>query len=86
MPLMEDPGQPWKQAVFSRYHSGDSVRTDRYLYAEGSNDEGRMTARMLYGHKQDAAENVNLSEKPENAARVASLSKTLHDGWQAALP
>ena len=81
-PLLESPGQNWKNAAFSRYFAGDSVRTDRYLYTEFSDDDGNMTARMLYDHKADPDENVNISEKPENAELVASLSNTLHAGWQ----
>jgi arylsulfatase A-like enzyme len=83
-PLLSHPHQPIKQAAFSRYHSGDSIRTGRYLYTEWTDDEGRQTARMLYDHQADPDENVNLSEKPENAALVADLSRQLREGLQAA--
>ena len=81
-PLMEDPDRPWKRAAFSRYITGDSVRTDRYLYTEWTDDEGAPTARMLYDHQRDPDENKNISERPDNAALVESLSRTLRDGWQ----
>ncbi len=80
--LMAAAGRPWKPAVFSRYLSGDSVRTDRYLYTEWSDDEGRRTARMLYDHQGDPDENVNLSEREDHAEVVEELSRTLHAGWR----
>ncbi len=82
-PLMDDPGQPWKQAVFSRYFAGDSIRTDRHLYTEWTDDEGHLTARMLYDHELDPQENRNISELPENGDLVAALSSALRRGWQS---
>ena len=80
-PLLDDAQRPWKQAVFSRYFAGDSVRTDRYLYTEWTDDEGNQTARMLYDHHADPKENVNISEAVENAEVVSELSRILHEGW-----
>ena len=83
VPLMEHPNQRWKEAAFSRYFAGDSVRTDRYLYTEWTNDEGDVTARMLYDHELDPKENENISEKPENRELVTQLSEMLKDGRSA---
>lgn len=58
-PLMRDPGAPFKEAIFGRYHGGESVRTDRYQYSEWTSG-----ARMLYDHTTDPAENVNIAEDP----------------------
>jgi arylsulfatase A-like enzyme len=80
-PLLEDPRRAWKQAVFSRYYDGDSVRTDKHLYTEWSDASGRRTARMLYDHTADPQENVNISERPASAALVAALSSILKEGW-----
>lgn len=82
VPLMEEPTKKWKDAVFSRYHAGDSIRTEKYLYTEWTNSEGDMTARMLYDHQSDPEENVNISEVAENQELVAKLSKMLQDGWE----
>ena len=86
VPLMEEPGRSWKPAAFSRYNAGDSIRTDRHLYTEWTDDEGSLTARMLYDHEADPDENVNISEAPENAALVAELSEALRRGWEGARP
>ncbi len=83
-PLLEDPSRPGKAAVFSRFHAGDSIRTDRYLYTEWTDEAGAMTARMLYDHDRDAAENVNVSERDGCGGIVADLSQRLRAGWQGA--
>lgn len=77
VPLLKDPDRRWKEAVYSRYHRGDSVRTDRYCYTEWRRN-GEVYARMLYDQKLDPKENVNISERPENAELVGELAKKLH--------
>lgn len=78
VPLVKNPDRAWKEAVYSRFHSGDSVRTDRYCYTEWTGKDGKMTARMLYDQKLDPDENVNISERSENAQLVKELSERLH--------
>jgi len=34
VPLLDNPDLSWKEAVFSRYKDGDSIKTDRYRYTE----------------------------------------------------
>ena len=77
VPLLNDPDLPWKQAVFSRYGAGDSVKTDRYRYTEWHDRAGKLYARMLYDHKLDWPENVNIAERPENTALIKRLSEML---------
>ncbi|MBA7612980.1 Ulvan-active sulfatase [subsurface metagenome] len=77
VPLMKNPDLPWKKAVFSRFHDGDSVKTDRYRYTEWRGKDGEMYARMLYDHSVDWVENVNISELPKNRQVVKRLSKML---------
>jgi len=78
VPLLGDPHRPGKPAVFSRYHAGDSVRTDRYLYTEWTDDTGHRTARMLYDHQSDPDENVSLAEIPQHADTVERLAGILN--------
>jgi iduronate 2-sulfatase len=77
VPLMNDPQRPWKDAVHSRFRNGETVRIDRYSYTEWTGQDGRVNARMLYDHKLDPQENVNISELPENAQLVEELAKRL---------
>lgn len=85
-PLLKDPTLPWKPAVFSRWIAGDSIKTDTHLYTEWRNGNGVITARMLYDHRSDPAENRNLSLIPDNRALLERLSRQLAAGWTAALP
>jgi len=78
VPLLGDPHRPGKPAAFSRYHAGDSVRTDRYLYTEWTDDTGHRTARMLYDHQSDPDENVSLAEIPQHADTVERLAGILN--------
>ena len=84
-PVIAQPTQPWKTAVFSQFRSdGTSIRTERYRYTEwGTNGE---RGRELYDYHADPNETVNIAALPENAELVAHLSERLHAGWQAALP
>lgn len=76
-PLLKRPGTPWKKAVFSRYMNGESIRTDRYIYSEWHDKQGKFYGRMLYDHKVDPKENVNISELPEHKDLVERLAQQL---------
>lgn len=78
VPLLKDPQRAWKEAIHSRYANGQSVRTDRYCYTEWTGKNGQVAARMLYDQKLDPGENVNISERPENAEIVRELAGKLH--------
>ena len=82
MPLLENPEQKWKKAVFSRYKEGDSIKTDRYRYTEWTNNDDEVYARMLYDHHNDLVENVNIADLPENQALVAKLQTMLQIGYR----
>jgi len=74
VPLLKNPNLRWKEAVFSRYFRGDSVKTDRYRYTQWRRKDGEIYARMLYDHSADPVENVNISELPENKELINKLS------------
>lgn len=100
VPLMDNPDQPWKPAVFSQFlregiwiapdgieYMGYAVRTDRYRYVVWIDREtGQLTASELYDHQMDPDENVNLAERPEYAETLAELEALRQAGWRAALP
>jgi iduronate 2-sulfatase len=85
-PLLDNPGQPWKEAAYSQYPQGTlmgySVRTDRYRYTEwrrlGSTD---IKARELYDHEKDPDENVNVAGVAENQTVVERHSTLLKKGF-----
>lgn len=98
MPLMTDPGRPWKTAAFSqfprpwRYNGepevmGYSMRTERYRYTEWQSFRSReVLARELYDHTSDSAEIRNLAGDAGVRSIMEDLSLRLKAGWTAALP
>ncbi len=94
VPLLDDPGRPWKKAAFSQYARGftnrflgRSMRTDRYRLIEWRDKiDGGIVALELYDHEADPEEDVNIADDPANADLVASLSAELRAGWKAVRP
>lgn len=71
--LLEEPEARFKPAVYSRYHSGEAVKTNNLSYAEW-----RSGARMLYDHNRDPNENVNRVNDPKYAPVVEKISALLY--------
>jgi len=94
VPLLDDPGKPWKTAVFSQFQRGfmgrimgRSIRTDRYRYVEWSQRFGaKLIDQELYDLQTDPDENVNIANRPENKKLVSQLSSQLWKGWGYAMP
>lgn len=80
VPLMREPTLPWKDQAIGRFGPGDTIRTADFRFSEYSNARGEPVARMLYDHRTDAAENVNVSERPVLAATVQQLTERLRSG------
>ncbi len=90
VPVMNDPGRPWKKAAFSQYPRqkvmGYSLRTERYRYTEWAEPGREPVGVELYDHQSDPEENVNVAGFAENKELIAKLSRMLKDGWRAARP
>ncbi len=71
--LMNNPEASWKTAAVGRFQNGDTIRTDTFRYTEYTNAKGKLLSRMLYDHKSDPDENLNLTSKDD-----AALSRQLH--------
>jgi arylsulfatase A-like enzyme len=72
VPTMEDPDKTHKKAIYGRYHAGETVRTERFQYSEWSNGD-----RMLYDHKKDPNEDINVVANPKYAKVVKALAGAL---------
>lgn len=80
LPLLDqDPGTKPLYAA-GRYVEGDTITDGRYRYSEFRADRGagEQVSRMLFDHRTDARENVNVAELPENASQIERLSKEMH--------
>lgn len=58
---IEAPKQAFKQAVYSRYYRGESVKTDRYRYTLWYSKDRTIRDEMLYDHHADPGENINVA-------------------------
>jgi arylsulfatase A-like enzyme len=79
-PLISGDDPSWKEAVFCRWGSGETIITPTHAYTEWIR-EGKFVARMLYDHTTDREETVNIAEFPENQ----NLVQSLHDQLMAHL-
>ena len=90
-PVLEDPGRPWKEAVFSeakrnRAH-GRSVRTARYRFTEWAPLNGDGPSEFeLYDVENDPKEYDNLASTEGSEEIRQRLSRMLESGWQDAVP
>jgi arylsulfatase A-like enzyme len=68
-----------KGAIFHRhrFNEGEAIRTARYSYSLYFDNKGHETAQMLYDHKNDPDEAVNVAEQEAYKTVVASLKKRL---------
>ena len=100
-PLLRDPSQPWKQAVFhvfdrhtqvdGRYQLiiGHAVRTATHRLVSwqvGWDLGGKRIAEELYDYVHDPCETRNLAHDPASIDLLRSMEQTLRDGPAAALP
>ena len=72
VPVLKNPNAEFKQAIFSRYQSGEAVKTKNLSYAQWPGG-----AEMLYDHDNDLDENVNRAKDSKYAAAKARLSGLL---------
>jgi len=80
VPLLKNPTAAWKDAAIGRYRAGDTIRTDRYRYSFYSDKNNEPLGRMLYDHREDPQETVNLAGRDPLAAEVERLHEKLQAG------
>jgi arylsulfatase A-like enzyme len=70
LPFYDNPDLPGKEMVYSRFHSGESVRNRRYRYTEWLDMDKNRYAEMLYDHASDEHENENIASDPSNLPAI----------------
>ena len=78
VPVLNDPSTTHKDAVYSRYQEGESLITKDYLYTKWIKD-GEFVSEMLYDHKNDPQENINVVELPEYKEIVKKMSRLIDE-------
>ena len=83
-PLLANPEQPWKKAVFMvDGDGGQVVRNRRFSYLELKKGPVQTA---LYDLEKDPWETINLAEDPAHAQTRQEMTGLLRAGWEAALP
>jgi len=85
VPLLKNPEMDWKDATFSWWKNGRTIHTSQHTYTEWIKDD-QVVGRMLFDHKTDPQENINIADLPENENLVKQLSRQLKQGFKQALP
>lgn len=80
---LRDPSVEGKPFVIGKFRKGITVKVPDMAYTEYLENDSSLVrqARMLYDHRSDLAENINIAEQPENEVTVDSLSVMLRRNW-----
>ena len=77
LPLMKNPSAPGKGFAVGRFQKGETIRSEHFRFSEYFSEMGEALGRMLYDHREDPDENVNVSERPSQAGSVSELMEEL---------
>lgn len=80
VPVLENPNESWKEAVYSRYQYGEAVITEEYIYTKYIGKPPIQS--MLYDLKKDQQENTNVVEQSKYQdiqIKMDSLWKIIYD-------
>jgi len=94
VPLLSDPGRPWKRAAFSIWIGSRSMRTDRYRLTRYDEAVSEPTLWQfpskgvfeLFDHQTDPDENVNVADDPKYRRVLEELVEEMDAGYEAARP
>ena len=76
IPVLKNPKYSLKNEIYTRYKQGEAVIDKNYSYTEFYEGETYL-GNMLYDHKNDLGENIDISKLPENENLVKNYSKKL---------
>ncbi|KQC34578.1 hypothetical protein AAU57_08475 [Nonlabens sp. YIK11] len=83
VPVLKNPQLPGKEQVLIKKGNGYTVQTARYSYTEFlKNDSDSIVSRMLYDHRTDPRENVNVVDEPAFAKAKQDLHQVLHTNFE----
>jgi arylsulfatase A-like enzyme len=76
--ILKDPSLDGKSHVFLKNGQGFTVQTQEYSYTEFINGDNEVFSSMLYDHRTDRDENINVVDETSYSDAVSKLSKLLH--------
>lgn len=75
--LFSAPEAPGKSAVFTGWLNAEAIKTPEFAFTEWFNEQGEVSAKMLYDHRNDRDETINLADEPAYRDTVAALHREL---------
>ena len=75
--LLSNPNAPGKAAVFTRWLKAEAIKTPEFALSEWFDEQGEVSARMLFDHREDRDETTNLSDVPGYRDTVETLHREL---------
>ena len=75
--VLSNPDAPGKAAVYLRWLDAEAIKTPDFALSEWFDEQGEVTARMLYDHRNDRDETINLAEEPEYRDTVEAMHRAL---------
>lgn len=81
---LKDINKRGKEHVFIKKGNGFTLKTNKFSYTEFINtqDDSKITS-MLYDHRTDKNENINVINNPDYSKIVSQLKTILHTNYQA---
>ncbi|TVS11472.1 MAG: DUF4976 domain-containing protein [Planctomycetaceae bacterium] len=76
--VLKDSDASIHEAAYSRYFDGETVVNQRYAYTEWTKN-GELKANMLYDHKYDPDENINVVDDPDYEDVVSKMQNLLNE-------
>ena len=81
--IFKNPESKGKEHVFIKRRNGFTLKTMEYSYTEFINAKSNLTVdKMLYDHRLNKAENINLADSEEFSKIVSDLSSVLHSKFK----
>jgi arylsulfatase A-like enzyme len=81
VPVIKDPSLHGKSHVFLKNGKGYTIQTREYSYTEFIDANNETLASMLYDHRIDGDENINVVDEASYAEVARQLSKLLHKDY-----
>ena len=75
--VLSDPDDPGKAAVFMRWLDAEAIKTPDFALSEWFDEQGEVSARMLFDHREDRDETINLADVPGYRDTVETLHREL---------
>ena len=81
--ILNNPNLEGKKHIFIKKGNGFTLKTKDFSYTEFLKPKDNSTvARMLYDHRKNKSENINVVQQKEFESIVSELSLTLHSVYQ----